>query len=55
MTFGLDELEHPIILAPLAGGPATPELAAAVSDAGGLGFLAAGSWRPGRGRRERSA
>jgi nitronate monooxygenase len=28
--------------APLAGGPATPALAAAVSDAGGIGFLAAG-------------
>ncbi len=32
----------PIVLAPLAGGPSTPELAAAVSNAGGLGFLAAG-------------
>src|SRR4051794_41964219 len=31
-----------IVLAPLAGGPATPELAAAVSNAGGLGFVAAG-------------
>jgi len=30
------------VLAPLAGGPSTPELAAAVSNAGGLGFLAAG-------------
>jgi nitronate monooxygenase len=30
------------VLAPLAGGPSTPELAAAVSDAGGLGFLGAG-------------
>lgn len=38
----LDELAVPIVLAPLAGGPSTPELAAAVSDAGGLGFLAAG-------------
>lgn len=28
--------------APLAGGPSTPALAAAVSEAGGLGFLAAG-------------
>jgi nitronate monooxygenase len=36
------DLEIPIVLAPLAGGPSTPELAAAVSDAGGLGFLAAG-------------
>lgn len=31
----------PIVLAPLAGGPATVELAAAVCEAGGLGFLAA--------------
>jgi nitronate monooxygenase len=31
-----------IVLAPLAGGPATPELAAAVANAGGLGFVAAG-------------
>ncbi len=38
----LDRLARPIVLAPLAGGPATPELAAAVSNAGGLGFLAAG-------------
>jgi nitronate monooxygenase len=35
-------LRHPIVLAPLAGGPWTPELAAAVSRAGGLGFVAAG-------------
>src|SRR4051794_27064106 len=33
----------PIVLAPLAGGPSTPELTAAVSGAGGLGLLAAGS------------
>jgi len=32
----------PIVGAPLAGGPSTPALAAAVSDAGGIGFLAAG-------------
>jgi nitronate monooxygenase len=38
----LDQVRHPIVLAPLAGGPATPELAIAVSEAGGLGFLAAG-------------
>ncbi|MEV5708172.1 nitronate monooxygenase [Actinoallomurus sp. NPDC052274] len=38
----LDELPVPIVLAPLAGGPSTPELTAAVSEAGGLGFLAAG-------------
>jgi nitronate monooxygenase len=38
----LDRLEHPIVQAPMAGGPSTPELAAAVSGAGGLGFVAAG-------------
>ena len=38
----LDSCDIPIVLAPLAGGPSTPELAAAVSNAGGLGFLAAG-------------
>lgn len=38
----LDRLAVPVILAPLAGGPSTPELAGAVSDAGGLGFLAGG-------------
>ncbi len=36
------ELTHPVIQAPMAGGPSTPELAAAVTNAGGLGFLAAG-------------
>ena len=35
-------MEIPVVGAPLAGGSSTPELAAAVSDAGGLGFLAAG-------------
>jgi nitronate monooxygenase len=38
----LDSLDVPIVLAPMAGGPSTPELAAAVAGAGGLGFLAAG-------------
>ena len=38
----LEALELPIVQAPLAGGPSTPALAAAVSEAGGLGFLAAG-------------
>lgn len=38
----LDELACPIVLAPLAGGPSTPELAAAVAGAGGLGFIATG-------------
>jgi nitronate monooxygenase len=36
----------PIVLAPLAGGPSTPELTAAVSNADGLGFLAAGYLTP---------
>jgi nitronate monooxygenase len=36
------DLAEPIVLAPLAGGPSTPALAAAVTNAGGLGFLAAG-------------
>ncbi len=38
----LDRLTAPIVQAPLAGGASTPELAAAVSGAGALGFLAAG-------------
>ncbi len=38
----LNQLDVPIVLAPLAGGPSTPQLAAAVSNAGGLGFLGAG-------------
>jgi nitronate monooxygenase len=38
----IDTLDVPIVLAPLAGGPSTPALTAAVSEAGGLGFLAAG-------------
>lgn len=42
----IDELQHPIVLAPLAGGASTPELTAAVSDAGGLGFLASGYLSP---------
>jgi nitronate monooxygenase len=39
-------IEHPILLAPMAGGPSTPELAAAVSNAGGLGSLAGGYLAP---------
>jgi nitronate monooxygenase len=35
-------LRRPVIQAPMAGDPSTPALAAAVSAAGGLGFLAAG-------------
>jgi nitronate monooxygenase len=40
--FTLDTLAFPIVQAPLGGGPSTPDLAAAVSGAGGLGFLAGG-------------
>ncbi|MDB5097402.1 MAG: nitronate monooxygenase [Cyanobacteria bacterium RYN_339] len=39
-------LRWPIIQAPMAGGPSTPELAAAVSAAGGLGMLAAAYQTP---------
>jgi nitronate monooxygenase len=42
----LRELSLPIIGAPMAGGPGTPALAAAVSDVGGLGFVAAGYQAP---------
>src|SRR5918999_38583 len=42
MPFSPTELEQPIVQAPMGGGASTPALAAAVSDAGGLGFLAAG-------------
>ncbi|MGN6663171.1 MAG: nitronate monooxygenase [Solirubrobacterales bacterium] len=38
----LESLARPIVQAPMGGGPSTPELAAAVAGAGGLGFLAAG-------------
>jgi nitronate monooxygenase len=42
MPRAFPDLTHPIVQAPMAGGPSTPELAAAVSGAGGLGFIAAG-------------
>ncbi|RDE26913.1 nitronate monooxygenase [Parageobacillus thermoglucosidasius] len=38
----LNTISVPIIQAPMAGGVSTPALAAAVSNAGGLGFLAGG-------------
>jgi nitronate monooxygenase len=41
--FSLNDLSVPIVGAPMAGGPSTPQLAAAVSNAGGLGFLAGGT------------
>ncbi|WP_299563606.1 nitronate monooxygenase [uncultured Mycolicibacterium sp.] len=40
--FDFRDLDRPVVAAPMAGGPSTPELAAAVTEAGGLGFLAAG-------------
>ena len=46
MSFSLDALDHPIVQAPMAGGPSTAALAAAVCEAGGLGFLAAGYRSP---------
>ncbi|WP_343577153.1 nitronate monooxygenase [Mycobacterium sp.] len=42
MVLGFWDLDVPIVGAPMAGGPGTPALAAAVSNAGGLGILAAG-------------
>jgi nitronate monooxygenase len=44
--FDVRELAVPVVQAPMAGGISTPALAAAVSDAGGLGFLAAGYLEP---------
>jgi nitronate monooxygenase len=46
MARSFPPLAHPIVQAPLAGGPSTPELTAAVSGAAGLGFLAAGYKSP---------
>jgi nitronate monooxygenase len=42
----LVSIEHPIIQGPLGGGPSTPELVAAVSNAGGLGSLGAAYMTP---------
>ncbi|MGK4905687.1 nitronate monooxygenase [Streptomyces albus] len=41
-----DPIPHPVVQAPMAGGASCPELAAAVGEAGGLGFLAAGYKTP---------
>lgn len=40
------QIEHEIIQAPMAGGAVTPQLAAAVSNYGGLGSLASGYVHP---------
>jgi nitronate monooxygenase len=42
MAFDLRDLAVPVIVAPMAGGPSTPGLAAAGTNAGGLGFVPAG-------------
>ncbi len=42
MPLHLAELSVPVIAAPMAGGPSTPELAAAATNAGALGFVPAG-------------
>jgi len=42
------EMTIPVVLAPMGGGPSTPELTAAVSNAGGLGSLAAAYSSPER-------
>lgn len=48
-------LTRPVILAPMAGGISTPELVAAVSEAGGLGSLGAAYLSPGRIRDDAAA
>nr|NLI50918.1 hypothetical protein [Propionibacterium sp.] len=45
--FRFTALRVPLVAAPMAGGPSTPALVAAAGEAGGLGFLAAGSKRAG--------
>lgn len=40
--FGFADLAVPVVAAPMAGGPSTPQLAAAVTNAGGLGFVPGG-------------
>src|SRR5215467_6182263 len=39
-------IEHPIVQAPMAGGGDTPELVAAVANAGGIGFIGAAYLAP---------
>ena len=40
--FVLAQLNVPLIVAPMAGGPSTPELAAAITNGGGMGYIAGG-------------
>jgi nitronate monooxygenase len=46
------ELAVPVIQAPMGGGPSTPELVTAVSNAGGMGSIAAGYLQPDEIRRQ---
>src|SRR5271163_1497661 len=48
MVLGFWDIAMPIVGAPMAGGPGTPALAAAISNAGGLGFIPAGYVSPER-------
>ncbi|HEX6381334.1 MAG TPA: nitronate monooxygenase, partial [Acidimicrobiia bacterium] len=48
-------IEVPIVAAPMGGGPSTPALVAAVSEAGGLGSLAGGYLSPERLRSDIAA
>src|SRR3954454_16785857 len=48
-------IELPIVSAPMGGGPSTPALVAAVSEAGGLGALAGGYLSPDRLRADIAA
>lgn len=45
-TFTQLQLSRPIVQAPMAGGPSSPQLVAAVSEAGGLGSFACGMLSP---------
>ncbi|WP_161601871.1 NAD(P)H-dependent flavin oxidoreductase [Brevibacterium senegalense] len=44
--FDLSSLRLPVVQAPMAGGPSTPQLAGAVAEGGGLGSLATGYLSP---------
>jgi nitronate monooxygenase len=44
--FDIRDISEPLVVAPMAGGPSTPQLAAAASNAGGLGMLAGGLLGP---------
>lgn len=53
--YDINSLPVPVIGAPMAGGPSTPDLVAAVAAAGGLGFLATGYLTPDRVRTDITA